>query len=470
MAIGTPIAVLKYMNLVNYAFNMHDKIWAGITRRRLTVFGIAILGLGLVILCGPSQLRAFIDPGSWLTPEHPAIDYWKAPLHDPVSRLEQKLETGEAKLEFTGHGMGYLPSLLKQLDVNPDSQILVFSKTSFQASKISYKTPRALYFNDSVAIGFVPDGEVSEVVSLDPQQGIIFSTLDIHESAKPGFARRDVCLQCHQGPATLGVPGIFISSVYPGPTGMPAFRAGAFATDQRSDFDKRWGGWFVTGKHGSQHHMGNAVALDPQRPELLELQNTQNLVSLEKKVDLQDYLRKTSDIVALMTYEHQTRMTNLLTRVGWEARIVDYDNAAHDHKDDGASKKMLNEEVEELVSYMLFADETALREPIEGVSTFSTTFPERGPRDKQGRSLRDFDLKTRLFKYPLSYMIYNPTFDGLPGDVREQIYQRLYAVLTGQDTNPHFARLTSNDRQAILEILRDTKTSLPAYWTSTRPQ
>jgi len=147
----------------------------------------------------------------------------------------------------------------------------VFSKTSFQASKISLREPRALYFNDSVAVGFVKEGEVSEVVSLDPRQGVNFFTLDIHQVPKPGFARRDVCLQCHQGPATLGVPGIFISSVYPGPTGMPAFRSGSYATDHRSPLDKRWGGWFVTGLHGSQHHMGNAVALNTSQPELLEL-------------------------------------------------------------------------------------------------------------------------------------------------------------------------------------------------------
>ena len=157
--------------------------------------------------------------------------------------------------------------------------------------------------------------------------------LDIHEVPKPGFARRDVCLQCHQGPATLGVPGIFISSVYPGPTGMPAFRAGAYATDHRSPLDKRWGGWYVTGLHGSQHHMGNAVALDAARPELLELQGTQNLTSLAKKVDLSGYLEKTSDIVALMTYEHQTHLTNLLTRIGWEQRIAEHDGKASDELD-----------------------------------------------------------------------------------------------------------------------------------------
>jgi len=427
--------------------------YIGMRVSRLKFFPSLLLFLGVV------AALAYVDPASWLTPEHPAIDYWKAPLADPVTLLEQKLENGQAKLEYS-RGLGYLPSVLKNLNINPDSQILVFSKTSFQASRISTKEPRALYFNDSVAVGFVKEGEVTEVISLDPRQGVSFFTLDIHEVPKPGFARRDVCLQCHQGPATLGVPGIFISSVYPGPTGMPAFRAGAYATDHRSPLDKRWGGWYVTGLHGSQHHMGNAVALDAARPELLELQGTQNLTSLAKKVDLSGYLEKTSDIVALMTYEHQTHLTNLLTRIGWEQRIAEHDGKASDE----ATRQKIDSYVDELVPYMLYADEAPLHEPIEGVSTFSKTFPQRGPRDRQGRSLRDFDLQKRIFRYPLSYMIYNPAFDSLPDGVRERIYRRLYDVLTGKDKSQAYARITAADRTAVLDILCDTKPNLPDYW------
>ena len=113
---------------------------------------------------------------------------------------------------------------------------------------------------------------------------------------------------------------------------------------------------------------------------------------------------------------------------------------------------------------MLFADETPLKEPIEGVSSFTQTFPERGPRDSKGRSLRDFDLRKRLFRYPLSYLIYSRQFDALPDDIRARIYRRLYDILSGQDETPKFASLSADDRRAILEILRDTKPGLPAYW------
>jgi lysyl-tRNA synthetase class I len=159
-----------------------------------------------------------------------------------------------------------------------------------------------------------------------------------------------------------------------------------------------------------------------------------------------------------MTLEHQTHMTNLITRIGWETRVAVAEGTLEE------SRKRLDSIMEELVTYMLFADEAPIRSPIEGVSSFTKTFPQRGPRDKQGRSLRDFDLEKRLFRYPLSYMVYSAAFDSLPDIARDGIYQKLYDVLTGKDTGPAFARLSAEDRGAVLEILRDTKPSLPAYW------
>lgn len=396
-----------------------------------------------------------IEETTYVPYDHPAIQYVEKPPNDAVARLQKQIDSGAAKLEYTP-GFGYLPSLLKNLGINVDSQMLVFSKTSFQSVKISPRAPRALYFNDEVAVGSVQDGEVLELVALDPQQGDNFYTLSVDKTDHPEFARRDVCLQCHQGLSTLGVPGILVSSVYPAADGMPAFRGQAMITDDRSEFDHRWGGWYVTGTHGSMTHMGNAVGHDPARPQLLDTQGTQNLTSLDKRFDTSKYLLPSSDIVALMTLEHQTRMTNLMTRIGWDTRI-----AQHDGKLDEAK---LNGEVEEMVTYMLFADERQIREPIAGVSTFTKTFPERGPRDKQGRSLRDFDLKTRMFRYPLSYMIYSAAFDGMPDTARTRVYQRLYDVLSGKDQTEKYARLTAEDRKAILEIVRDTKPNLPAYW------
>jgi hypothetical protein len=132
--------------------------------------------------------------------------------------------------------------------------------------------------------------------------------------------------------------------------------------------------------------------------------------------------------------------------------------------DDPATKAKIDGDIQELVTYMLFGDEARLEDSIEGVSRFTQTFPERGPRDSKGRSLRDFDLKTRMFRYPLSYMIYSEAFDGMPEYDRERIWQRVYQVLNGRDSSKKFARLSAEDRQAILEIVRDTKANLPVYW------
>lgn len=411
--------------------------------------------LSLIFAAAVASAASAIEDTTYVPYDHPAIQYVQKPPDDPIAHLQKQLDSGAVKLEYSPQ-FGYLPSLLKLLNLNIDSQLLVFSKTSFQSTKISPRAPRALFFNDEVAVGSVQDGEVLEVVALDPTQGDNFYTLSVDKTDKPEFARRDVCLQCHQGLSTLGVPGILVSSVYPAADGMPAFRGQAMITDDRSAFDQRWGGWYVTGTHGSMTHMGNAVGHDPARPQLLDTQGTQNLTSLDKKFDTSKFLAPTSDIVALMTLEHQTRMTNLMTRIGWDTRI-----AQHDGKLDEAH---LNSEIEEMLTYMLFQDERPLREPVVGVSTFTKTFPERGPKDKQGRSLRDFDLQTRMFKYPLSYMIYSKAFDGMPDMVRDRVYQRLYEILTGKDTSERYAKLTADDRRNILEIVRETKPNLPAYW------
>jgi hypothetical protein len=241
---------------------------------------------------------------------------------------------------------------------------------------------------------------------------------------------------------------------------MPAFRGAQRITDHRTPLEARWGGWYVTGMHGGMRHIGNAVGHDPAHPELLDMHDTQNLTSLDKKFDARGYLSGLSDIVALMTLEHQTRMTNLMIRVGWEAHLA----IAKDADPKIGAQRDAN--LESLVTYMLFADEAPLQNPVQGVSSFTKTFPERGPRDKEGRSLRDFDLKRRLFRYPLSYMIYSEAFSALPEQTRERIYLRLYDVLTGRDQSEKFKRLSAEDRRAVLQILRDTKIDLPSYWSA----
>jgi hypothetical protein len=223
-------------------------------------------------------------------------------LNDPVARLAKQIQRGEAKLDYRANGWGYLSSLLESLDINIDSQVLVFSKTSFQLSKISPKTPRAIFFNDTTSVGSVQDGSVFELISLDPAQGLVYYTMDTLKTEQPRFERRfGECLNCH-GPAN----GLVVSSVYPAPDGSP-FVTGAFfgGIDHRTPFEDRWGGWYVSGTHGASRHLGNAVAPDPDHPFDLEQEGSQNLLTLKAKFDATKYLTPTSDIVALMTLEHQ---------------------------------------------------------------------------------------------------------------------------------------------------------------------
>jgi hypothetical protein len=117
------------------------------------------------------------------------------------------------------------------------------------------------------------------------------------------------------------------------------------------------------------------------------------------------------------------------------------------------------------VRYLLFTNETVLEGPIAGSSRYTQEFSARGPRDSQGRSLRDFDLHKRIFKYPCSYLIYSAAFDDLPSLAKEYVYHRLFEILTGREQGSEFARLTGEDRRAILEILLATKPGLPEEWS-----
>ena len=408
--------------------------------------------------------------GSYLLPiDHPAIQYSKAPVDDAIARLQRRIDAGEVKLQ-TDDNFGYLRSVLRALDVSQSSQVLVFSKTSFQAPRIAPRTPRALYFNDHLAIGFVRTGDVLEFASLDPKLGVVFYTLDQAPAAHPHFDRRDTCLQCHQSGGTLGVPGLVVRSVFPDSTGMPMFHAGTFVTDHRSPLKERWGVWYVTGTHGTQSHMGNAVVEDRDRPDKLSNEGTRNLTDLHGKLDTGAYLTPDSDIVALMTLEHQTQMVNLITRVGWEARLAVYDSAAINQAlgnpeglSDSATHR-INSAAEELVDYMLFSGETRLTAPIKGTSDFAQEFSRLGPKDQQGRSLREFDMQTRMFRYPCSYMIYSEAFDAMPRVMRDRVYRRLWEVLSGKDSSAPFAHLSAADRKGIYEILGATKIDIPSYW------
>jgi hypothetical protein len=252
---------------------------------------------------------------------------------------------------------------------------------------------------------------------------------------------------------------------------MPVYNAGTFLTGHESPLDERWGGWYVTGTHGEARHMGNAVVRDRKAPEELDRNAGANVTDLSDRFDARPYLAPHSDIVALMVLEHQTQLHNLITAAGYQARLaLHYEQGINEAlgRPPGAmspsTARRYEAPAEELVKYLLFAEEAPLEAPVAGTSGFAQEFAAKGPRDSRGRSLRDFDLTTRLFRYPCSYLIYSEAFDALPEPAKAYVYRRLEEILTGRDQSPAFARLSADDRRAILEILRDTKPGPPASW------
>jgi hypothetical protein len=392
--------------------------------------------------------------------DHPAIQYATRTPSDRLTALAKRLAAGETKLAFNADN-GYLAAMLGALGIPLESQILVFSETSVQAELITPKNPRALFFDDSVAVGWVRGAETLELAAHDAQQGVIFYTLNQRHLAAPRLERQLTCLTCHLSQNTQDVPGMLTFTTQSIPQDKYSYASG-FATDHRTPIADRWGGWFVTGRAGDIH-FGNAEIPQSLRPPAGAALRPRVLDSMKGVVDLRGFPTAHSDVVALMTLEHQATMINLLTRAGWAARIAGY--AAPGPS--AARPEALDEAVRELVDYMLFVDEAPLPAGTRGSSNFAAAFAARGPRDAKGRSLREFDLQSRMFRYPCSYMVYSPAFDALPAKAKTAVYDRMSAVLSGRVGGEPYTRLSAADRRAIVEILKATKPDLPSSFGDT---
>jgi hypothetical protein len=375
-------------------------------------------------------------------PDQPEIGYSTLPVTDAVGLLNRKLESGEVRLERS-HAGGYLRAVLDALKVPVESQLVVFSRTSLQQRIIYPTNPRTIFFNDSVAVGWVHGEPFVEVAAQDARQGIHFYTLNQTPDEHPKFSRHDgrPCLECHESMAAAGIPGMLVRSSPVGEDGFPMRERGNYVTDHRSPFVERWGGWFGTGEV-SMSHLGNRIAPDAEAPAAFG--------TLASQFDTGAYLSPYSDVAALMVFNHQMRMMNLITRLGWEFRV--------------AKAGDLDEAVREFVDYLLFVDEAPLPGKVRGTSGFAEKFSAQGPRDSAGRSLRDLDLTHRLMKYPCSYMIYSEAFDGMPEAAKNAVYRRMWQVLSGKEGDARYSRLTSADRVAVIEIIRETKNGLPEDW------
>lgn len=403
---------------------------------------------------------------------------------DPIARLQVRIDAGDLQLAHDS-ARGYLPALLQALAIPVSSQGLVFSRTSLQTDKITPWSPRALYFNDDVYVGFVQESHFLEIAAIHPTRGAVFYTLSQESRPRPRFTRETTtCLMCHQSrAATGGVPGLMVLSTIADRFGYPIVGAHDGTTTDATPIRQRFGGWYVTGTHGDSSarttagHSGNVYSPKlgheiydkPAYRAQINLTTQSGRRDLSDHFDASPYLSGQSDIVALMVLVHQTTVHNLLTAVHEAAAEVmltggvtaNADTTAQPTRQTGPQVR-LQGAIDRLLRAMLFADEAPLLGAMRGTTTFREDFATRGPRDHLGRSLREFDLETRLFKYPFSFLIYSESFDALPPIARTEVYRRLHAALKGLDPVATPDRLSAADRTAIRDILMETKPEFAA--------
>lgn len=400
--------------------------------------------------------QADFQGATHLTPfDEDTIAYSKTKSDGPVAKLQERLDRGQAQL-VRDERYDYLLSVLTNLQVKPSSQMLVFSKTSFQRERIDPEHPRGIYFGDDVYVGFVPGSPLLELTEVDPKLGAVFYTLD-QSQPKPRFTRTDQCLECHASARTMGVPGHVVRSFATDERGIVDLSSGVSQVNHRTPVEERWGGWYVSGTHGRQTHRGNLFGRAAFERQTRESNFAGNLTALGKFFDPAPYPVPSSDIVALMVLEHQTHGQNFITRLHYESTLAlkQYGHVRY-----------LKSITEAFVKYLLFVEEAPLTSPVRGHSDFTRDFPTAGPRDSRGRSLRDFDLQTRMFKHPGSYLIYSDAFAALPAPIREKVYERMLEILSGKDQSADYQKLSGESRRAILEILAETKSDLPKAWKS----
>ena len=385
-----------------------------------------------------------------------------ARMAQTISRSGQQLTREEQT--------GYLRSLLDALHIPMESQLLVFSKTGVQQAYTGPRTPRALYFDESVVVGYVPGAPEIEIIAHDPTEGLAFYTLD-QTAASPLPVRRTSCLTCHESPSTYDVPGFIVRShtvdangnvlrnanlANSVPTVNPANAVPpSHDVDQTTSHPDRWGGWLVTLEgeappYAQRAHQGN-ITFSAEG-------NTSSQVFIEwmaSAPESRGYPSLSSDIVSLLVFDHQMPAINLMTRLNFQWRRA---NGEGRSSVDAPEIRAL---VDDLAAYLSFAREASLPVPLTPRAGFARALEARIPRDSKGRSLAQLDGTNRLLRYPCSYMIYSDAFEALPTPVRQAVYRRIADNLTQPSGDRRFEHAKPEDRHAALDILRATKPDFP---------
>lgn len=414
-----------------------------------------MLRTGLILLCLCLSILGGQAQTTYHDLDQPPHDYWNRPLKDRFSRLKSDLESGKIPLDRSSE-KAFLQSLLKVMEIPASSQTLVFSTTSLQLSLINPSNPRAVYFNEDLYVGYIPGGKI-EIVSLDPELGGIFYIFPIPRGPAPLQIERSTrCMNCHADEDTQFVPGLLIKSVMPGQRGgsLTAYRMGQMG--HQIPFEERFGGWYVTGQGGLTNHWGNKTGqLSPQGL-------TTYLVEPGQRFSYSKYLVPRSDILPHLLHEHQAGFVNRVLEASYRARLALF---AGQGKTSVENTAELEKQANIITRYLLFANEVSLPNGgVEGDADYRRDFAANRKATKEGTSLKDFDLKTRLFKYRCSYMIYSPVFEGLPSPMKQLVYQRLKEALRVEKPDKEYAYLPVSEKLAIRTILTATLPDLPKGW------
>lgn len=409
-----------------------------------------------------------LDPELVYDREYPFMHYFCRATHNPVARLQQQLVSGAVKLAYHSPG-GYLDSVLKALKISPTSQVLVFSKTSLQTKYIGPETPRAIYFNENTYVAWIYHAPLLEINTMDSALGSVFYTLDeLRPQLQRARLQRQtfICLACHDSFSMGGggVPDFLFLSAYRISGDRVLTHTTARRITNSTPMLDRWGGWYMTGKFGGMRDLANIMPRKyGQAPILLSRVSRANVPNLNRFFDTTPYLTNKSDVVALLVLENQVDVHNLIIHANYKSRML-LEKQKHGSSTEGLSFDELSANMQRkfakllrpLVRGLLLVGSAKLPTPVEGNSGFAQWFQAQGPFDPRGRSLRDLELKTRVFKYPLSFLIYSKGFDYLVPSVKQYVYARLYQILSGRDHGPPYASLNARRRRAALEILEAT--------------
>jgi hypothetical protein len=363
---------------------------------------------------------------------------------DRFTRRLDELEGGRVELDRSSE-LAFVKSLLKALGIPESSQMLVFSNTSLQLSLINPSNPRALYFNDELYLGWVPGGKI-EMATIDAELGAVFYIFDVPRSGgniRVERARR--CMNCHANEDTFHVPGLAVKSVAPAAGGgsLDSFRKEI--SGHGVPLAERFGGWHVTGDGGMDGHLGNRMG------KLFQGEITWTPLEPGKRFDWNRYPVSTSDLLPHLVHEHQVGGVNRMARAQYRVREL---RAAGKGTLSAVAQSAVEEDARELVRYLLFADEVALPSAgLPGDESFRTDFAKARVA-VEGRSLKDFDLKTRMFRYRCSFLVHTPQFAGLDPEVRGRVLRGLESALASGGTNPEFRYLGEDEKAVIRSILR----------------